>query len=397
MRIGFDVSQTGASKAGCGYFADSLVQHLSEIDDQNEYLLYPTFGSCYWDPDWPRSTRQINRPNFERGLGHGTFEAARVFWSSPPPDLETQLGNPDIIHCNNFFCPSGMRQARLVYTLYDLAFLEHPEWTTEENRACCFSGIFNAILFADLIIAISEHTRRNFLEIFPHYPAESLEVVYPASRFKGPTTLARPEVLAPLQSEAFWLTVSTLEPRKNHMRLLEAYSKLRAQVGSTFPLVLAGANGWLMEGFGETVDKMGLRPDVILLGYVDDHALQWLYQNCYAFLYPSLFEGFGLPVIEAMTLGAPLICSDSTSLPEIVDGAGLLVNPYEVDEVFRAMLRLSLGEVSRQTLKEDALRRAKRFSWTLTAQLVLDLYEEVVAQLRPCARQHPRRPSDAQT
>ncbi len=383
MKIGFDVSQTGKNKAGCGYFADSLVQDLAEIDTNNEYLLYPTFGSSYWDPDWPRSTRQIDRPNFARGLGHVTFEAARLFWSSPPPGVETQLGNPDIIHSNNFFCPSGIRKARLVYTLYDLGFLGHPEWTMEENRICCFSGVFNASLYADFIIAISEHTRRDLLDMFPHYPADRVEVVYPASRFTARANFVKPKALPPLQSGEFWLTVSTLEPRKNHLRLLEAYSRLKAHLGSTFRLVLAGAQGWLMDDFDKTIEDMGLRRDVILLDYVDDPALQWLYQNCFAFLYPSLFEGFGLPVVEAMTLGAPVICSDSTSLPEIVDSAGLLVDPNDVDEIFRAMLGLSLGEVSRETLKEAAIRRAKSFSWSRTAKRVLNLYQEVPAQLRP--------------
>jgi glycosyltransferase involved in cell wall biosynthesis len=382
MRIGFDVSQTGAGKAGCGYFADTLVQHLAGIDKENQYLLYPTFGNYYWDPDWPRSTRLINQPNFERGLAHTTFEAARAFWTSPPPDVETQLGDPDVIHCNNFFCPPEIQQARLIYTLYDLAFLEHPEWTTEANRLCCFSGVFNASLFADLIIAISEHSRWNFLETFPHYPAESVEVVYPASRFTAPTRLARPEMLAALKPEGFWLSVGTLEPRKNHLELLRAYARLKAHLGTTFPLALAGADGWMMEGFEEAIDRLDLSRDVILLGYVDDYSLQWLYQNCFAFLYPSLFEGFGLPVVEAMTLGAPVICSDTTSLPEILGNAGLLVDPRDVDEIFRAMLKLAIGEVHRQTLKQHSLRQARRFSWTRTARSVLDLYEEVVTQPR---------------
>jgi glycosyltransferase involved in cell wall biosynthesis len=387
MKVGFDVSQTGADKAGCGYYADTLVQHLAEMDSQNQYILYPTFGDCYWDPDWQRSTREIDLPNFKRGLGHTTFEAARRFWTSPPPDLERQLGDPDVIHANNFFCPPDVGHARLVYTLYDLAFLEHPEWTTEKNRICCFSGVFNASLSADLVIAISEHTRQNFLKTFPHYPAGFVKVAYPASRFGAPTTPARPCKLALLQPEQFWFTVSTLEPRKNHLRLLEAYAKLKAHLGESRPLVLAGGAGWMMQHFGETIDKMGLQADVVRLGYVDDHSLQWLYQNCFAFVYPSLFEGFGLPVVEAMSLGAPAICSDTTSLPEIAGDAALLADPENVEEIFRAMLTLSTDEACRQTLKAQALRQAKQFSWSRTARTVLDLYEEVLTQ--------PRRSSDS--
>ena len=156
MRIGFDVSQTGRLKAGCGYFADSLIRHLVSSDTQNTYVFYPTFGDVYWDPDWPTATYQIDQPNCQRGLGHDTHEATRLFWRNPAPDFETQLGNPDVIHANNFFCPLRLQTARLVYTLHDLGFVEYPEWTTEANRLGCFTGVFHASLYADVIIAVSQ-------------------------------------------------------------------------------------------------------------------------------------------------------------------------------------------------------------------------------------------------
>lgn len=395
MRIGFDVSQTGASKAGCGYFADSLIQHLAQIDTRNEYILYPTFGEYFWDPDWRRSTREINQPNFARGLGHTSFEAARLFWRNPPLDFATQLGGPEIIHSNNFYCPRAPESVRLVYTLHDLAFLEHPEWTTEENRVCCFGGVFDASQHADFVIAVSDYTRRDFLKTFPHYPADRVVVIYEASRLSPQRELDRPRHLPPsLQPDHFWLNVGILEPRKNHVRLLRAYAKLKARVAEPLPLVLAGGSGWLMDGFEDVVKDLGLANDVVMLGYVDDTTLRWLYQNCFAFVFPSLFEGFGLPVVEAMTLGAPVICSDNTSLPEIVGSAGLLVDPYDEDEIFRAMLKLSRGEVSRQALKDKGRGQAARFSWTGTAEEILHEYQEVAAQPRLCARQRPSRPSD---
>ncbi len=380
MRIGFDISQTGRLKAGCGYFAYSLIQALAEVDSENEYILYPTFGDAFWDPDWPTTTCQIDKPNFRRGLGHRTFESVRLFWGNPPADFETQLGDPDIIHSNNFFCPTQLKKARLVYTLHDLAFIEHPELTTEQNRINCFTSAFNASLYADAIIAVSEYTRCNFLEIFPHYPADRVVVAYEASRFSGGSKIIRPIGLPPLEPERFWLTVGTVEPRKNHKRLLYAYAKLKAHLGQTFPLVLAGGRGWLMDDFEKVIDDLGLRQDVLLLGYVEDEVLQWLYQNCFAFIYPSLFEGFGLPVIEAMSQGAPVIVSNTTSLPEIVDSAGLLVNPLQEDEIFQAMLKLSTGEVSREVLKDMAIRRAAAFSWTSTARVVLEVYRGVASR-----------------
>ena len=147
------------------------------------------------------------------------------------------------------------------------------------------------------------------------------------------------------------------------------------------PLVLAGGNGWLIDGFERELDNLGLRDDVIMLGYVDDQSLQWLYQNCFAFVYPSLFEGFGLPVLEAMSLGAAVITSSATSLPEIVDSAGLLVDPNEVDELARAMLKLVRDVGSRLHFRSAALEQAKLFSWEDASRDVLRLYS--MAQASP--------------
>src|SRR5271170_7556676 len=151
MRIAFDVSQTGRHKAGCGYLAYSLIQQLHAVDRTNEYLLLPTFGDWYWDPDWSAAELNLTQPNFQRGKWHRTLESLSSFWGNPPADFEAQLGDPDIIHANNYFCPIGLDKTKIVYTLYDLSFLEYPDFTEEYNRHICFSGVYRASLHADLI------------------------------------------------------------------------------------------------------------------------------------------------------------------------------------------------------------------------------------------------------
>ena len=258
MKIGFDISQTGAGKAGCGYVADTLIRELAEIDSANQYILYPTFGEAYCDPVEGTKTIQLDRPRFKRGIAHKTAEIARVFWASPPEDFERELGCPDIIHSNNFYCPATPTKAKLIYTLYDLAFLDHPELTTEQNRTAVFNGAFNASLFADWIISISHYSKQHFLSVFPHYPAERIEVIHPGSRFTPQTQrVERPESLEMLEAGRFWVSVGTLEPRKNHRRLAQAYALLKSRVGNTFPLVLAGARGWLMEGLRRSWKSWG--------------------------------------------------------------------------------------------------------------------------------------------
>jgi glycosyltransferase involved in cell wall biosynthesis len=382
MKIGFDVSQTGSRRAGCGYFANSLIRAMADCATNNQFVLYPTFGDFFFDEDWERATYAPEKPNFARGLAHATSRELREFWTAPPDDLEEQLGLPDVIHSNNFFCPTQLRQARLVYTLYDLSFLENPEWTLEANRTGCFEGVFEASLHADHIVAISHFSKRHFLEIFPHYPEERVTVVHLASRFNGGLKVAQPNNLLQLQKDRFWLCVGTLEPRKNHTRLVQAYAKLKAQTGCTFPLVLAGGQGWLTDELSRTIKDLGLDSDVRVTGYLDNDALQWLYQNCYAVLYPSLFEGFGLPVVEALSLGAAVITSRTTSIPEIAGDAALLVDPYREDDIVQAMVRLVSSPSLLSQLRQRGPVQAGRFRWDQAARITLHCYEKAMLSPR---------------
>ncbi len=378
MRIGFDVSQTGSGKAGCGHFADSLIREFAAFDDANQYLLYPAVGDLFWDNECAARTFRAPKPNFRSLAPPPDFEASRRFWQAPPPDFEQRLGKPDIFHSNNYYCPDGLSRARLVYTLYDMVVVEHPELSTEANRVGCFTNLFAASLRADFLVAISRYTRDNFLEVFPHYPRDRIRVVYPGCRFSPDAEAKRPASLAKLEPERFWLSVATMEPRKNHRQLLDAYARLRRGGLASMPLVLAGGQGWLMENFHRVIREFNLGSDVILTGYLNDDELQWLYANCFAFVFPSLFEGFGLPVLEAMTLGAPVICSNRTSLPEIAGEAAVLIDPLVPEELAAAMHQLETGGISRAALQAAGRERAGMFSWRQSARRTLEIYEEVL-------------------
>lgn len=379
IRIGFDISQTGRQKTGCGFFAFSAIQHLAKIDTRNAYILYPTFGDTYWDPDWATQTVRITQPNFKIAKGQSSFLEAKTLWNDASADIEAELGHPDIIHSNNFFCPTGLRYAKLVYTFYDFNFLEHPEWAAAKQWAACFDGSFNAGIHADFIIAISEASRRHFLRIFPHYPEKKTAVIYPASRFRLTPGLKQPESLTLLRPGQFWLNVGTLELKKNQVRLIRAYAWLKHYLGDALPLVLAGRNGGDLQNIQKLLQDLRLENDVILLNYVSDTDLPWLYQNCFAFVFPSLFEGFGLPLLEAMTLGAPVISSRNSCIPEIAGDAALLVNASRDEEITEAMLCLALGEVKREVLRDNGFRRARDFCWEKTAREILDCYGRVLA------------------
>jgi glycosyltransferase involved in cell wall biosynthesis len=377
MRIGFDVSQTGDGKSGCGYFADGLIRELAANDSANEYILYPVVGDFFWDPE-PAATFACDRPNFRRSSLPNDFEAVHRFWRKPNASFEQDLGSPDVFHANNFYCPQALRNARLVYTLCDLSFLHEPRWTTEKNRVGCFEGVFRAGWSADFFISISNFTKQHFLATFPHVAENRIAVIYPGSRFEYFTAPARPERFRDLKPGGFWLAVGTIEPRKNYYRLLDACRILRARNAFDLPVVIAGGQGWLSEDFNAQLAGLEQDRDLFLPGYVSDPELAWLFQNCFAFIYPSLFEGFGMPVLEALGFGSPVLCSQTSSLPEVGGDAAIYFDPVEPESIAQAMIRLLRGDLSRERLKEAAHRQAKEFSWTRSAARVREVYDDVV-------------------
>jgi glycosyltransferase involved in cell wall biosynthesis len=377
MHIGFDISQTGSGKAGCGYFAHALVQAMIDVAPQHNYSLYPSFGDFYFDPLMP-VLNPYSGKSVEYGPRHLTRETARSFWTGK--GAEKSLGNPDIIHSNNFWSPVQTGSYRLIYTFYDMGFLIDPSWTTEANRLGCFEGVFRSSISADWVVAISKASRDHYLEVFPHFTEERIRIIYPCSRFADSSILGkRPKALEGVPSSGYWLNVGTVEPRKNQRRLSEAYARYLALGGAPMPLVLAGGKGWLMEDFQKHLRALGIEDHVVMTGYVTDDELIWLYRNCYANLYPSLFEGFGLPVLEGMQFGAPTLTTTSSSVPEVAGDAAILLDPKDVEGWARAMLRLATDKNERDALSVAAVEQAGRFDWQRSATDLLQLYDEALA------------------
>jgi glycosyltransferase involved in cell wall biosynthesis len=173
---------------------------------------------------------------------------------------------------------------------------------------------------------------------------------------------------------------------------LDAYRILKAESRSTLPLVLAGGQGWLLKHFDTFLHGLEPGREVILPGYVSDDELKWLYQNCFGFLYPSLFEGFGMPVLEALGFGAPVLCSNTSSLPEAAGDAALCFDPLNTREIAAAMRRVASGEVSRDVLRAAAHQQARKFSWARSASRLRELYEHVMTlpRIAGCATEATR-------
>ena len=377
MHIGFDVSQTGSQKAGCGYYADALIKAMTAVAPQNRYSLFPSFGDFFFDAQMP-ILNPYRGAQVQYGPRHLTRESARNFWNEAA--LEKAIGQPDIIHCNNFWAPVQITSSRVIYTIYDLGFATDAAWTTEANRVGCFDGVFRSSVAADWVIAISENSRTHYLAMFPHFPGDRVRVVYPCSRF---TDLTRegspPAVMKDYRADQFWLSVGTIEPRKNQRLLAKAYARYLEAGGRPMPLVLAGGKGWMMEDFQGYLAELGILDQVKLPGYVTDDEMIWLYRNCYANLYPSVFEGFGLPVLEGMQFGAATLSSNATSMPEVAGDAAILISPHDSEAWTQNMLELASNAEKQRKLSAAARQQARRFNWQNSATSVLGIYREAIS------------------
>lgn len=391
-RIGFDVAQTCVERAGCGWYADSLAHALANVlSPADTLLLYHHFGG-WINPDVSRGTHLPGLPNVREPLRDLAPGEAAAVWGVRPGGDESgtaadmaRLGRPDLVHANCFQAPC-VPGARLVFTIYDLSFWEVPGFTTERNRLVCQAGVLAAMRRTAGLVFISDSTCWEFEEIFPGWLERSRvpwTVVPLAPRPRShsvavgpPADESRPssdDTLAP------WLAVGSLEPRKNHATLLDALELYWDRSVRPRPLLLVGGDGWRSEGLLARVATMEATGRVRRLGYVSEERLERLYGQSYALLFPSWHEGFGLPVLEAMASGCPVVCSDRASLWETAGDAAHYVNPASAESLCKAMLALDASPARRAALAAAGRARAARFSWERTARETLAFYRRVLA------------------
>lgn len=382
MRIGIDVSLVPGQTAGGGQYAYQLTRALAAIDPVNAYRLYPLFYHIV-HPDF-RLADLATAANMRVAQRWLKPEIVRFLWRQDRSERfkEFLLGNVDIVHSTTFCAPRfRRRRKRLVVTIYDLSFVTHPEAHLPANIEHCLRGTKLAIDRADALIAISESTRMELIDKMGA-PPERIVVTPLASdpslrRVSDPATLAAVRQRYELP-ERFILFLGAVEPRKNLLRLIEAFAALKPDLRRETPLVVAGANGWLNESVRERVDELGLGESVRFPGYIAGEDVAALYSLATVFAYPSLWEGFGLPVLEAMACGAPVLTSDVSAIPEVAGDAAFFVPPMDVEAIAEGLTRL-LGDAElRADLAARGLRRAAAFSWERCARETLAVYRSVV-------------------
>ncbi len=392
MRIAIDYTAAVHQGGGIGRYTKGLVKALMSLDRQNEYTLFvagqigtqdtqcTTHDTGYKpDLDIPSNFRLKSIPVSDRVLN--------IVWHRLrlPLPVEAFTGKADVFHSPDFVLPLVWR-ARAIVTVHDLSFMRTPQCAEPSLRAYLNKVVPRSIQRADLILADSHNTKRDIIELLG-VDARKIQVV-PAGvgeRFHpidDEATLEKVRRRYHLE-EPFILSVSTLEPRKNFTGLIEAYAQLieRGSQIQRIPhkLVIAGAKGWLYEEIFATVERLGLAERVIFPGFVAEEDLPALYNLADLLAFPSLYEGFGLPPLEAMACGTPVVTSNSSSLPEIVGGVGIMVEATDTEGLVEAMRRaLQDGEL-RRSMIEKGLEQAKKFSWRKAAEKLLGAYRRMEA------------------
>ncbi|MGC8826329.1 MAG: glycosyltransferase family 4 protein [Anaerolineae bacterium] len=370
------LSQTYRS-AGISSYMDNLLRHLPAADAGMDYEVFTH------ERAWPAPAGM--RVRHTRWPTHHPL--ARIPWEQVVLPWRLYAGRHDLLHALAFVSPLAWRGPTVV-TVFDLSFLLFPERFRVYNRL--YLSVFTRLSAqrADRVIVISESTKRDAVRLLG-LEARRVAVVYcGVDAVYHPLSADAVEEYRRRRGlpERFVLFVGTLEPRKNITGLIEAYRLLAADWPhgpAELPvLVIAGAKGWYYQDVYQAVQRAELMERVVFTGYVPADELPFLYNAATLFVYPSLYEGFGLPPLEAMACGTPVVASDRSSLPEVVGDAGVLVNPTEPAAIAQALRALLLDEEARRALAEKGRRRAAAFSWQRAAQETTAIYRQVLEKER---------------
>jgi glycosyltransferase involved in cell wall biosynthesis len=326
-------------------------------------------------------TPQVKAPNFQNRQAPLSERALTILWHRLrlPIPVEWFTGPVDIFHSTDFVLPP-VRGARAILTVHDLTFMRLPQCAEAGLRAYLNKVVPRSIERADLVLADSQSTKNDLIELLGVSP-HRIEVVYAGveRRFRpmeGEIALQRVKKRYGLDFP-FILSLGTLEPRKNFSGLVEAYALMK---NKELKLVIVGGKGWLYDEIFARVEELGLSGQVIFPGFVADEDLPALYNLAELFVFPSLYEGFGLPPLEAMACGTPVVTSDRPSLPEVVGEAGLMVEATDSQELAEAMERVLMDENLRREMREKGLKQAVKFTWEAAAGKLLDVYRRLGSQ-----------------
>ncbi|MBZ5574933.1 MAG: glycosyltransferase family 4 protein [Acidobacteriia bacterium] len=366
MRFAVDAHAIGRHLTGNEVYIRSLLNSLAAQDPDADLLAYVSSDEARRALSSKIRTRRVSTNPFRR-LG----------FDLPAKVLQDQ---PDLLHVQ-YTAPLGC-PVPVVVSVHDVSFLEHPEYFTPERAWQLRCTVGHTVRHAAKILTGSEFSRTAILKAYGDLEEDQVVVVPNAapSEFRVISREAAASAVCDRFSipGPFLLGVGDLQPRKNQIGLIRAFARLiRAYPQFPHSLVLAGKETWFAPRVHEAARESGVADRIRFVGFVSDRELLQLYNACDVFVFPSYYEGFGLPALEAMACGRAVVSSNTSALPEVVDGAALLCDPYSVGEMVRAIADLLLDSELRARMGRLGLQRAAHFSWRSAAQKTLDVYQAV--------------------
>jgi glycosyltransferase involved in cell wall biosynthesis len=371
MRFAVDAHAIGRHLTGNEVYIRSLLGGFAEVDRRSEFITY------------------VSEPGAERWIPE-RFTVRRVS-ANPYSRLGWDLGrliradNPDLIHVQ--YTAPLLSRTPAVVTVHDVSFIEHPEYFTVGRRSQLRLTVGQTVKRAARILTVSEFSRDAILRAYD-ISSDKVRVIpnaaNPQFRVIGRERAQR-AVRDRLRFDApFIFSVGDLQPRKNQIGLIAAFSKLLTDCPQLkHHLVLTGKETWFTPKVREAARACGFASRIHFTGFVSDEDLLELYNACDCFAFPSFYEGFGLPILEAMACGRAVVCSNTSSMPEVADGAGLLFDPHQTAEITRALKDILLDSELRGRMERLGLQRAASFTWKKSAKATLEVYKEVVNGATP--------------
>ena len=381
IKVSIDASPLGPQPSGVGLYIANLIAALQTLQEKEDFQL-----SIFYQPgflNWLFGRHEP--PNLlEEFIFDAKTARYQTLWlpsriSKPLMKknpgllslcLQASMETPDVFHGTNYTTlPWG--NSLKVMNIYDLTFLKHPDYI-DSVVATYGEQVRKCLKYTDLVITISESSKQDIAK-YLGFDQNRIMVTPLASRYSHQSLpkLAASDIKL---TKNYILFVSTLEPRKNITTLIRAFNFLKTKHKIDHCLFLVGRKGWRYEPIFDAINQSPWRQDIYHLDYLSDEMVAWLYANTSVFAYPSHYEGFGLPVLEAMTLGAPVVTSNTSSLPEVVGDAALMVDPNDWEQLADALLRIISDTQLRHDLVRKGKERAKLYAWQKTALETLKIY-----------------------
>ncbi len=375
-RIAIDYTPAYEQGGGIGRYVRELVTALARHDASTEYRLFVAGASARQLPSAPG-------PNFIWKPTRLTPSWLARLWhrARAPLPVEAFVGRVDLFHATDFVLPPTLPGTRTLLTVHDLSFVRVPEAASPGLKAYLDTVVPRSVERADHVLADSQATRDDLIALYGT-PADKVTVLLSGvdprfHRVEDADEIAAVRSRYGLGSQRFIFSIGTVQPRKNYVRLIYALARLRAD-GFDGHLVIAGGRGWLDDPIHAAIQAAGLQEQVKLIGFAADSDLPALYSAAACLAFPSLYEGFGLPILEAMACGTPVVTANVSSLPEVAGDAALSVDPYDLDALTAALDNALHNVDLRATLIERGLARVSLFSWDSAAEQLRRIYAELI-------------------